>query len=140
MVDPVGDQVLPVSSRVFETIRAPVSQMLARNCVGLFLSSTGCVSRLESIQVNPFDHFSLLVKHPVPATYKFKKVNIPYDDFRTMVLDAVIYSQRRSQRSSWWLTEMPVPELREVFSKATTLAELHALVQFPDETRCMELL
>ncbi|WP_049645006.1 hypothetical protein [Candidatus Rhodobacter oscarellae] len=145
MVDPVGDQVAPVSTRAFKTVTAPVSRVLARNCVALFLDPEGRVHRIEAIhpqRPGPLCMLRLWLGQATPARFVFEPVDAPLDDIRTMVLDAMMYSRKNGAklRADWWLFTASEAQVRTQLATAQSLAELHAMMRFPAEENCLDLL
>ncbi len=147
MVDPVGDQIFPVSSRAFSVITAPRDRVLARNCVALFLDRNGKVWRIEGIEPMERGVWAKLrpwLEMPVPAEYQLVEVvdeNL-LEDMQTMILDAVAYTRERHgiEPDEWWAMTAPIDEVRAEVSGADSLSDLYARIRFPADEECLDLL
>lgn len=144
MVDPVGDQIAPVSRQAFLTVRSPVAQVISRNCVSLFLDSLGQVTRIDDIRISGslmFNSIGLWFGRPAPVEVEFATVNVDLGDIRTMVLDAIEFSQARHRTvQDWWLFTADRSTVIKRIEEAQTLAELHGCIELPPIDKCLELL
>ena len=144
LVDPVGDQVLPVAHAAFLGIHAPAAQVLARNCVALFLDSNGRVFRIRTIEFHdssPLSRILVWFGGTGKAKFEFADVDVSLDDFREMLIDAITYTKESTgDESAEWAMMPEVQDWPRVMAKARSLKELYALIQFPPEQECLELL
>lgn len=144
LVDPVGDQIYPVTSRAFENVSVPVAQVLSRNCVALFLSVSGRVSRLENMRLKDpslLVCFGLWFGRPAAVEAQFLDVPADLEDIRTMILDSITYSRRRGRGGKvWWYLTEEETKVRAEVNAATSLSDLHARLRLPRGEDCVGLL
>ena len=144
MVDPVGDQIFPVSQRAFAVATAPISRVLARNCVALFLGRDGKVWRIDRIKLhrgNPLRRLGLWFGVPAAAKFEMAEVDTSVEDIKTIVLNSVHYSRQRGvEPDDWWLLTAPLAEVESAISHAQSLEELYSAIKFPLDQDCLDLL
>jgi len=143
MVDPVHDKAQPVSPRAFEAMAAPKSQVMARNCVALFLNAAGQVLHLDRVtpkRAGPWTEARLWFGRSVPASYEFEEVEMPLGDMKTMILDAATYMRLQPDTLAWWLSTAPLDEVQGRIAEVGSLADLHAAIPFPADRDCLALL
>ena len=140
MVDPVGDQIAPLSARAFKMIKAPKSRVMARNCVALFLSPKGSVWRIADIKLTAFGGVKTWLGKSAKAVYDLETVPASLNDFKTMILDARLYSRQRlgQATANWWMLSAPDIEVQSAVSGAQNFAELYDAIQFPDDENCTD--
>ena len=147
MVDPVGDQIFPVSSRAFEVITAPRDRVLARNCVALFLGQEGKVWRIEGIEPKSQGIWAKL--RPwlgLPVSADFALVEVEDEnllvDMQTMLLDAVMYTRERQgvEEDDWWALTAPISDVRAAIAGAKDLGDLFSRIPMPADDDCLNLL
>lgn len=144
LVDPVGDQIVPISARAFERITSPVAQVLSRNCVALFLGADGQVVRIDDIYLTKSNlgaRLGLWLGCTAPAQVSFLKVATTLEDVRTMILDAMTFTRRRGVADTdWWLLTADEAQVRKELGAATNLAELYDRLRVPLADARLDLL
>lgn len=144
LIDPVGDQLRPVSAQAFRWVNAPVDRVLARNCVALFLSHQGEVTRIEDIKLQEPSiktRMRVMAGRRSPALYRFANVPAQTDDLRLMISDARSAALRGGEApDDWWLFQATETEVRGALEEASSLAELYAAIQMPPPDSCLDLL
>lgn len=141
MVDPVGDQIFPVSPRALAAVETPTSRVLARNCVALFLDAEGGVRRITDVRIagGPAARLGVLFGMAASARFSMEPVDVPLGDFRQMILDAISISRHRDGAGpeNRWLTSVSGNEIRAALEGADSLAKMHAAIRFPADEDCV---
>lgn len=143
MIDPVGDQAYPVSSRAFETLAAPQSRVMARNVVALFLTSAGRVLHITSLQpAQPGLRatWSLRLGRRIPARTALEDIEMPVDDLKVMLWDCATIMRDRPMRQAWWLVTAPLDQVRAALDAAHTHAQVHAALPVAPGQASLDLL
>lgn len=145
MIHPVKGQVFAFSGRGFTYIQGRAPKVMRRVAGALFLDRTGRVKSVADItpeRDGALAGLGRLLGLGGAAAFRFDLVDLPVDSFRQLLLVSLEQARRSFDLGgeTWWPMVAPMDEVYAELGQAGSLAELHAMMRFPPDEDCLDLL
>ncbi len=145
LINPVKGYVFPFSARGLTYIPGPITQFLERAQGDIFLDGTGALLKITNAvptRTGIGTTVKLALKLPVRGEIKLAPVDMEFSAYK----DALIASLRRTREThqdhdeTWWLLVDPIDEVITKVNSTRSLADLYAIMEFPADEDCLDLL
>ncbi len=145
LVDPKKGQVFPVSPRAFSRINAPVSKTLTRNADAVFLTPAGELVKINSITLSrdlPTTWLGLWLAFPANVVVQWAKLDMSFQTFRDTLLAAIKRHRQQFGEDDelWWIINRPIDDVTDRIMATQDFTALYAIVGFPADQDCLDLL
>ena len=145
LVDQKKGQLFPFSPRGFTVTNAPVSKVHKRNADVIFLDDSGQLKQISNITLTrdmPTTRLGLWLAIPAAMTVTLTPVDMPFQTFRDILLDALKRHREvfGEDDELWWIVNTPLEEVTAKILTTNDYAELYAIMDFPRDEDCLDLL
>ena len=145
LIDQKKGQVFPFSPRGFTFTNTPVSKIFKNNSDVIFLDDSGHVQRISNITLvrdMPTTRLGLWLSIPAAMTVTLTPVEMPFQTFRTILLDALTRHRQvfGDDDELWWIMNAPMEEVTAKIMATDDFGALYAIMDFPQDEDCLDLL
>ena len=145
LINPAKTYVFPFSSRGLAYVTAPVQKFLTHSESDIFLNKNGELLKISDATLsNPglLSTLKLMFKLPVSGDVKLSPLDMAFPDFQLTLIDTLRRSRGESadDDETWWLLADPIDEVCEKIASTQGFQALYAIMDFPADEDCLDLL